>query len=134
MFNDRSMSGLGGMKINTAIQLATYTDHLFAERAQIQEEFEDEVVKGEKIDIDEILSSAKKGSLQARDFSRKKRKALAKKGYAMADGSYPIVTSGDLENAVQAYGRSPDQATKNHIIKRAHALGRTDLLPDKWKK
>lgn len=71
--------------------------------------------------------------LLERDFSTKQRKKLADKGYAMPDGSYPIETRGDLANAVQAFGRSPDDATKAHIKKRARALGAADVLPDSWK-
>lgn len=67
-----------------------------------------------------------------RDFTPEMRREMAQKGMAMPDGSYPIENAGDLNNAVQAWGRSPDEATKRHIIKRAKALGRTDLLPADW--
>ena len=70
--------------------------------------------------------------LLERTFSADERKTMAANGMAMNDGSYPIASVADLSNAVQAYGRSPDQATKNHIIKRARALKRTDLLPKDW--
>lgn len=71
----------------------------------------------------------------ARNFSAKKRKQLAKKGHALSDGSFPIVNKADLKNAVQAYGRASNKAkAKRHIIKRARALGATNLLPDDWKK
>jgi hypothetical protein len=71
--------------------------------------------------------------MDCREFSDKVRKKLAKRGAALPDGSYPILTKNDLRNAVQSFGRSPDRATKAHIIKRARALGATDLLPEKWK-
>ena len=67
-----------------------------------------------------------------KEFSKDERDKLAKSGKAMPDGSYPIETVADLENAVQAYGRSPDESTKAHIIKRAKALGATDKLPASW--
>lgn len=71
----------------------------------------------------------------ARNFSAKKRKQLAKEGKALKDGSFPIVNKADLKNAIQAYGRASNKAkAKRHIIKRARALGATDLLPDNWKK
>lgn len=70
--------------------------------------------------------------MQARAFSDEKRKTFAKQGIAMPDGSFPIQTKGDLKNAVQSFGRSPDRATKAHIIRRAKALGATHMLPDKW--
>lgn len=68
-----------------------------------------------------------------RDFSEEERQRLAKSGEAMPDGSYPIVTRQDLENAIQAIGRAknPD-AVKAHIVKRAKALGLSELIPDGW--
>lgn len=68
-----------------------------------------------------------------REFSQEERERLAKSGAAMPDGSYPIVTREDLENAIQAIGRAknPD-ATKRHIKKRAAALGLTELIPEEW--
>lgn len=70
---------------------------------------------------------------EARQFSSEERTRLAQNGQAMPDGSYPIVNEADLHNAIQAFGRSSNpEATKKHIIKRAKALGRTDLLPDSW--
>ena len=71
-----------------------------------------------------------------RDFSPDRRKALAKKGHALPDGSYPIVTEEDLKNAIHAYGRSKpgDRAkVRRHIMKRARALGNVDLIPEDWK-
>lgn len=72
-------------------------------------------------------------NLQERQFTTKQRKMLAKTGAAMADGSFPIENTADLENAVKAYGRSPDEATKAHIVKRAKALKATKMLPADWK-
>jgi hypothetical protein len=65
--------------------------------------------------------------------SRTARETAAKKGYALPDGSFPIVDDADLKNAVRAFGRAknPD-AAKRHIKKRARALNRTDLLPEEW--
>jgi hypothetical protein len=61
------------------------------------------------------------------------RKHLATEGKALPDGSYPIVTVGDLKNAIQAIGRASDPArAKAHIIKRAKALDATDALPADW--
>lgn len=69
----------------------------------------------------------------ARNFSAEKRKKLAKEGKALPDGSFPIVNVSDLKNAISAYGRASSKSqAKRHIIKRARALGRTDLLPDDW--
>lgn len=69
-----------------------------------------------------------------RERSMETRRRLAETGEAMPDGSYPIVTVEDLRNAIQAFGRTDNpQATKEHIMRRARALGRTDLLPENWK-
>ena len=58
---------------------------------------------------------------------------LAKGGMALPDGSYPIVDAGDLQNAIQAYGRAKDkEAAKRHIMKRARALGKEDMIPENW--
>jgi hypothetical protein len=73
--------------------------------------------------------------LQERTFSTDERDKMAKNGQAMPDGSYPIATVADLENAIAAFGRAKNQAAvKQHIIKRAKALGATDKLPAGWLK
>ena len=69
----------------------------------------------------------------AREFSREERERLAESGAALPDGSYPIVTREDLENAIQAIGRASDPAAaKAHIKKRARALGLEELIPEEW--
>ncbi len=69
-----------------------------------------------------------------RERSAETRRRLAQSGEAMPDGSYPIVTVEDLRNAIQAFGRTDNpRATKEHIMRRARALGRTDLIPENWK-
>jgi len=79
------------------------------------------------------IRAASNGEILKRDFSDDKRQELASKGKAMPDGSYPIETRADLENAVQSYGRASDpKAVKAHIITQAKALGATDALPDSW--
>jgi hypothetical protein len=71
----------------------------------------------------------------ARDFTKAKRDELAKKGWALPDGSYPIETTGDLKNAIRLAGSG--DASKGqviaHIKKNAARLGATDLLPPEWK-
>ena len=69
-----------------------------------------------------------------RERSMETRRRLAASGQAMPDGSYPIVTVGDLRNAIQAFGRTDNpRATKEHIMRRARALGRTDLILENWR-
>jgi hypothetical protein len=73
-------------------------------------------------------------SVDEREFSDEKRKELASKGLAMPDGSFPIETPKDLENAIKAHGRATHPGTvKEFIMKRAKALGKESLIPDDWK-
>ena len=68
-----------------------------------------------------------------KDYSPEQRKAMAKKGAAMPDGSYPIADCADLKNAIQAIGRAKDPGpVKAHIKKRKRALGCDVELPDGW--
>lgn len=62
------------------------------------------------------------------------RKAMAAKGHAMPDGSYPIADAEDLDNAIHAVGRggADHDAIRAHIIKRAGALGLSSRIPDNW--
>ena len=65
------------------------------------------------------------------------RQKLAKSGKALPGGSFPIRDTEDLQNAIRAFGRAKesDRAdVKRHIIKRARALGKYDLVPENWKK
>jgi len=72
--------------------------------------------------------------MMKREFSQNRREQLAAAGAAMPDGSYPIVNRGDLQNAIQAYGRASDKgAVKEHIMRRARALGLEDMLPEEWR-
>ena len=69
-----------------------------------------------------------------KDYSNKEREALARRDMALPDGSFPIVTVADLRNAIQSVGRASNYArARNHIIRRAEALGRVDMLPEEWK-
>src|SRR5581483_10273376 len=73
-------------------------------------------------------------TLIERKFTADERKAAAKSGAAMPDGSFPIENKSDLENAIRAVGRASNPAVaKAHIKKRAKALGATASLPDDWK-
>lgn len=68
-----------------------------------------------------------------RDYSPEERDEMAKKGWAMPDGSFPIADEQDLKNAIQAIGRAKDaSAARAHIKKRAKALGKEDLIPEDW--
>jgi hypothetical protein len=71
---------------------------------------------------------------EAADLNTAQRDALAKRGVALKDGSFPIRNRTDLSKAVRALGRAKNRAAaKRHILKRARALHSTDLLPDSYK-
>jgi starvation-inducible DNA-binding protein len=75
--------------------------------------------------------------MQFAEFSPAQRKNLAKKGEALPDGAYPIRNEGDLKNAIKAFGRAKSSErgeVKKHIIKRARALKKSDLIPETWVK
>ncbi len=70
-----------------------------------------------------------------RELPAKEREKDAEAGVAMPDGSYPIKSAKDVENAVMDYNRSgqkPD--VKAHIIARAKAIGAESALPEDWTK
>ena len=67
------------------------------------------------------------------DFTEAERKALAKRGLALPDGSFPIRNADDLHNAIQAVGRAHDPAAaKAFIIRRARAMQMKSALPLSW--
>ena len=71
------------------------------------------------------------GQFVNENYDTEARKKMAEKGFALADGSFPIANLEDLKNAIQAYGRAKDQAkAAKFIVKRAKALGAEDLVPD----
>lgn len=78
-------------------------------------------------DISEVFEKA--------EFTKKEREKDAKKGTAMKDGSFPIISEEDLRHAIKDVGRSNNpEAAKAHIKKRAAALGCTGSLPANWMK
>ena len=81
-------------------------------------------------EIRELVASVSK-----REFSASERRADAKSGVAMSDGSFPIADAGDLANAMRLAGHAKDPAkAKAHIKARAKALGLTSRLTDVYKR
>jgi hypothetical protein len=67
------------------------------------------------------------------EFLSEDRQEDAEGRVALPDGSYPIRSVKDIENALRDYYRSgskPD--VKTHIIARAKAIGAEGALPDGW--
>jgi hypothetical protein len=84
--------------------------------------------------VDRPAQAGAKMTIMKREFSQDERDQLAASGAALPDGSFPIKSKQDLENAIHAVGRASDPGkAKSHIISRAKTLGATDLLPDDWK-
>lgn len=68
-----------------------------------------------------------------RDYNSQERQRMAEMGQAMPDGSFPIKTRADLENAIQSVGRAANyEAAKKHIIRRARTLNMVNMLPENW--
>jgi hypothetical protein len=73
-------------------------------------------------------------SVGKKDYSTAQRESMAENNTAMPDGSFPIANAKDLANAIQSVGRAKDyNAAKQHIMRRARALGLVDQLPEDWK-
>jgi hypothetical protein len=72
-------------------------------------------------------------NLVKRKFTAEQRKKMAEEGKAMPDGSYPIANRTDLMNAIRSWGRGgSDPKVKEHIKRRAKALGASDMIPENW--
>lgn len=88
--------------------------------------------KYEPEEAEDIEAEAAEIALK-RAFTEDQRTAMAKEGNALPDGSYPIVSKSDLQNAISAYGRAKDKdAAKRHIMKRAKELGAESMIPANW--
>jgi len=74
-------------------------------------------------------------AISKRKYTAEQRREYAASGIAMKDGSYPIPDKDALEDAIHAIGRGKGShaAIRQHIVRRAKALGATDSLPDDWK-
>lgn len=70
----------------------------------------------------------------ARKFSAAQRQELAKKGWALSDGSYPIETEADLGPAITlaSSGHGDVAAAKALIKRRAKELGAANRIPSEW--
>ena len=95
----------------------------------------DLLAKGAHLDLSGVFKPGALGeAVEKRDYSDKERAGMASAGQAMPGGAFPIRTIKDLKNAIQAIGRAKDPAAaKAHIIARAKALGKENLIPIQWR-
>lgn len=82
----------------------------------------------------EVEPDDDKLEIYERSFTTKQRKSMAAAGQAMPGGRYPIANKSDLRNAIRAVGRGSGSHNdiRQHIIKRAKALGLSNLIPPNW--
>jgi hypothetical protein len=82
---------------------------------------------------DEDMEMSMDEDWEKREYTPEQRRAMANRGQAMPDGSFPIATRADLANAIQSVGRAANYAAaRRHIISRARDLGAIDMLPEDW--
>ena len=61
------------------------------------------------------------------------RRQMAKRGLALADGSYIVESRDDLQRCLRTISKAPDkEAVRNHLIARANDLGAHDVMPSSW--
>lgn len=102
------------------------------------------VVKLEEEDVKTVLdgideydkqgdSREKPDAVQAEEVAQASLLEDVRKGYALEDGSFRIKTVEDMFSAVQAAPEDASDAVKAHIIKRARAFNRMDIVPEEWR-
>lgn len=94
-----------------------------------------ELTEEEEAELKELRDAKESIEAEIRlktSYSKEALEDLVKDGMAMEDGSYPIVSTEDLENAVVAAMHEKSQDIKDHITKRATEMEKIDLLPELW--
>ena len=85
-------------------------------------------------ELDNRDMKAVEPEVEKKDYTDAEREQLAESGEAMPGGGFPIKTLKDLRNAIQSIGRAKDpKAAKEHIIARAKAMGKEELVPSAWR-
>jgi hypothetical protein len=79
-------------------------------------------------ELDVMVARTPGGSVKA-----SARQKAADTGHAMPDGSFPIETGADLDNAIPLAGRAKDPIkARKFIMAAAKRLNLTDKIPDTW--
>lgn len=87
---------------------------------------------------DTIINLQTYADLVKAKYNADQLRTMLKNGQAMAnangDPSYPIADKQDLSNAIHAVGRGSGDHDKirAYIVRRAKALGASDMIPDSW--
>lgn len=90
------------------------------------------------IDPDTMVHLGASVDLVKGKYSAEDKRRLLSQGKAIknesGDPSYPIADKEDLSNAIQAVGRGSGSHDniRSYIIRRAKALGASDMIPDNW--
>lgn len=77
-----------------------------------------------------LVGGPQRDDAKAATVSAEDRRKMAKSGSAMPDGSFPIPDEEHLRSAIKL-AHTPAQ--RRHVIKRAKALGKSNLIPDTWR-
>ena len=113
---------------------ADYIEALKVEHAQVEEE---DLTLLVELSIGEFCGTelAALGHVDFKTYSEEQRRAMAAKGQALPDGSFPIADCGDAQNAIRAQGRggASQRRIVSHISKRVRALGCTGSVFDPYK-
>jgi len=128
------MAGLRGRFPRKPFDLDLFPKgHPRSTKKSLFEDFAKDVGQPQRISI--LFEDREIGEkMEKRDYSMDARRTMAESGMAMPDGSFPIANGGDLQNAIQSVGRAANYAAaKEHIIRRARALGMMDMLPEDWR-
>lgn len=98
-----------------------------------REEHEENGDAGEDMSYAYLAATA---DITKRTFSAEQRRQAAASGAAMPGGRYPIENGEDLHNALilfrSGHGKGSREAIRQHIMRRAKALGLTSQLPEDW--
>ena len=122
------MAFVGGSAIYVGIQI--FKGKTESAKKEIREELKEkvsDVIEGKEETESQVAETYES------EFTEAQRKKLAKKGFALPDGSFPIRNRNDLENAINLCGLAKNKSVaKKFIKKRAKQLGAMKELPANW--